>query len=63
MDSVNSLGLHNSSYNVWLAVLVNYNLPPHMEIKKGNIMLTLLIPNKYKVANIDLYLGPLLEEL
>jgi hypothetical protein len=34
-----------------------------MAIKKGHIMLTLIIPGKYKVANMDVYLAPLVEEL
>jgi hypothetical protein len=34
-----------------------------MAIKKGHIMLSLLIPGKYKVANMDVYLAPLVEEL
>jgi hypothetical protein len=34
-----------------------------MAIKKGHIMLTLLMPGKYKVANMDVYLAPLVEEL
>jgi hypothetical protein len=42
---------------------VNYNLPTQMAIKKGHIMLTLLIPGKYNVANVDVYLAPLVEEL
>jgi hypothetical protein len=34
-----------------------------MVIKKGPIMLALLIPCKYKVCNMDVYLAPLVEEL
>jgi hypothetical protein len=34
-----------------------------MVIKKGHIMLSLLIFGKYKVANMDVYLAPLVEEL
>jgi hypothetical protein len=46
-DSMNSFGLWNGSYSVWLVVLMYYNLPPHMATKKGYIMLMLLIPVKY----------------
>jgi hypothetical protein len=60
---VNPFGLQSSSYSIWLVVVVNYNLPPHMAITKGHIMLLLLITGKYKVANIDVYLAPLVEEL
>jgi hypothetical protein len=38
-DGVNPFGLRNHS---WLVVLVNYNLPPHMAIKKSHIMLSRL---------------------
>jgi hypothetical protein len=34
-----------------------------MAIKKGHVMLTLLILGKYKVANMDVYLTPHVEEL
>jgi hypothetical protein len=34
-----------------------------MAIKKGHIMLTLLILGKYKVMNMHVYLAPLVEEL
>jgi hypothetical protein len=43
---VNPFGLRSSSYSIWPVMLVNYNLPPHMAIKKGHIMLSLLIPGK-----------------
>jgi hypothetical protein len=62
IDGVNPFGFRSSSYSGWPVVLVNYNLPPHMAIKMGHIMLT-LIPGKYKVANMDVYLAPLVEEL
>jgi hypothetical protein len=63
MDGVNPFGLRSSSYSVWRVALVNYNLPPHMGIKKGHIMLAVLIPGKYKVTNMDVYLALLVEEL
>ena len=44
-------------------VLINYNIPPWEATKKGNILLSLLIPGKYKVKNMDVYLEPLIEEL
>jgi hypothetical protein len=52
MDGVNPFGARSSSYSVWPVVLVNYNLPLHMAIKKGHVMLGLLILRKYKVKNI-----------
>ena len=34
-----------------------------MAIKKGFVMLSLLIPGPHKVKNMDVYLEPLIEEL
>ena len=44
-------------------MLVSYNLTPHMAIKKGHVMLSLLILGKYKVKNMDVCLQPLIDEL
>ena len=44
-------------------VVVSYNIPPWESIKKGNILLSLLVPRKHKVKNMDVYLTPLIEEL
>ena len=44
-------------------MLVNYNIPPWLSIKKGHLLLALLIPGKYKVKNMDVYLAPLVDEL
>ena len=63
MDSVNLFGFKSTSYSVWPVVVVNYNLPPSMEIKKGYVMLSLLIPGRHKVNNVDVYLEPLIDEL
>jgi hypothetical protein len=43
--------------------LVNYNIPPWLATKKGHIILSLLIPGKHKVNNMNVYLQPLLDEL
>ena len=37
--------------------------PPWKTTKKGNILLSLLVPGKHKVKNMDVYLAPLIEEL
>ena len=62
-DGVNPFGLHSTSWSTWPAVLINYNLPPWMAIKKGFVMLALLIPGPHKVKNMDVYLKPLIDEL
>ena len=60
---MNPFGSRSLCYSIWPIVLVNYNLPPHLAMKKGHVMLSLLVPGKYKVKNMDVYLEPLIEEL
>ena len=62
-DGVNPFGVHSTTWSTWPVVLINYNIPPWEATKKGNILLSLLIPGKYKVKNMDVYLEPLIEEL
>ena len=62
-DGVNPLGVHSTTWSTWPVVLINYNIPPWEATKKGNILLSLLIPDKHKVKNMDIYLEPLIEEL
>lgn len=63
MDGVNPYGLRSTTWSTWPVVLVNYNIPPWLSIKKGFLILALLIPGKYKVKNMDVYMEPLIEEL
>ena len=63
MDGVNPFGLRSSSWSTWPVCLVNYNLPPWLAIKKGHLLLSLIVPGKYKVKNMDVYLAPLIDEL
>ena len=62
-DGVNLFGVCSTTWSTWPVVLINYNIPPWEATKKGNILLSLLIPGKYKVKNMDVYLEPLIEEL
>lgn len=62
-DGVNPFGQRSSAWSTWPVVVVNYNIPPWETTKKGNILLSLLVPGKYKVKNMDVYLEPLIEEL
>ena len=63
MDGINPFGVQSSSWSTWPVCLVNYNLPPWLAIKKGHLLLSLIVPGKYKVKNMDVYLAPLIEEL
>jgi Transposase family tnp2 len=50
-------------YSVWPVVLTNYNIPPWMAMKKGHLLLSMIIPGPKQVKKIDVYLQPLLDEL
>ncbi|KAG7533063.1 Transposon En/Spm-like [Arabidopsis thaliana x Arabidopsis arenosa] len=63
-DGFNPFIMKNTRYSCWPVLLVNYNLPPDLCMKKENIMLTLLIPGPQQPGNnIDVYLEPLIEDL
>ncbi|XP_020888558.1 uncharacterized protein LOC110230330 [Arabidopsis lyrata subsp. lyrata] len=63
-DGFNPFNMKNTRYSCWPVLLVNYNLPPHLCMKKENIMLTLLIPGPQQPGNsIDVYLEPLIDDL
>ncbi|XP_010474311.1 PREDICTED: uncharacterized protein LOC104753810 [Camelina sativa] len=63
-DGFNPFNMKNNNYSCWPVLLVNYNLPPDLCMKKENIMLTLLVPGPQQPSNsIDVYLEPLIEDL
>ncbi|KAL6584497.1 hypothetical protein OROMI_003786 [Orobanche minor] len=63
-DGFNPFGNMSLSYSIWPVVIVPYNLPPWMCMKKEYNMLTLLVPGPgYPGKCIDVYLRPLIEEL
>ncbi|KAK9936382.1 hypothetical protein M0R45_013227 [Rubus argutus] len=63
-DGFNPFSMLSSKYSCWPVMLVTYNLPPMLCMKKENIMLTLLIPGPKQPGNdIDVYLQPLIEDL
>nr|AAC97237.1 putative TNP2-like transposon protein [Arabidopsis thaliana] len=63
-DGFNPFNMKNTRYSCWPVLLVNYNLPPDLCMKKENIMLSLLIPGPQQPGNsIDVYLEPLIEDL
>ncbi|XP_020266364.1 uncharacterized protein LOC109841838 [Asparagus officinalis] len=63
-DGFNPFSILSSKYSCWPVMLVNYNLPPMLCLKKENIMLTLLIPGPKQLGNdIDIYLQPLVDDL
>ncbi|XP_040361753.1 uncharacterized protein LOC121049185 [Rosa chinensis] len=63
-DGFNPFGNMSLSYSMWPVVVVPYNLPPWMCMKKAFSMLTLLIPGPISPGrDIDVYLRPLIDEL
>ena len=47
-NGVNPFGLRSIKWSMWPVVLVNYNIPPWLSIKKGHLIWSLLIPGKEK---------------
>lgn len=63
-DGFNPFNMKNTNYSCWPVLLVNYNLPPHLCMRKDNIMLSLLIPGPQQPGNsLDIYLEPLIDDL
>ena len=63
-DGFNPYGIMSSTYSTWPVILIPYNLPPWMCMKRSSFMLSLLISSPTSPRNdIDVYLQPLVEEL
>ena len=63
-DGFNPFGNMSTSHSTWPVVLIPYNLPPWMCMKRFSFMLSLLIPGPSSPLNdIVVYLQPLIEEL
>ena len=53
----------NSNYSVWPVGLIVYNIPPWMSVRKENLMLTLIVPRKHQVKNMDVYIARFIDEM
>ena len=63
-DGFNLYGNMSSAHSTWPVILIPYNLPPWMCMKRSSFMLSLLIPGPTSPGNdIDVYLQPTVEEL
>ena len=63
-DGFNPHSMQNSLYSCWPVILVTYNLPPWLCMKRKFMMLTLLISGPKQPGNdIDVYLQPLIDDL
>ena len=63
MDGINPFGHQSTSWLMWLVVVTIYNILAWLTIKKGHLMLALIVPEKHKVKNVNMYLAPLIDEL
>ena len=53
MDDVNPFGLRSTKWSTWPAVLVNYNIPPWLCIRKGHLLLSLIVLGKRKPTSLS----------
>nr|XP_009786859.1 PREDICTED: uncharacterized protein LOC104234908 [Nicotiana sylvestris] len=63
-DGFQPFGNSKTPCSIWLVVLIPYNLPPWLCMKKENFILSMIIPGPESPGDaIDVYLQPLIEEL
>ena len=63
-DGFNPYGTLSNTHNAWPVLLVIYNLPPWLCMKRKYVMLSMVISGpKQPRNNIDVYLAPLVEDL
>jgi hypothetical protein len=65
LDEVNPFRHNNTQHSTWPILMVIYNLPPYLVMKKFFIQLCILISGKQSptTENIDVFLHPLVDEL
>ncbi|XP_056697557.1 uncharacterized protein [Spinacia oleracea] len=63
-DGMNPYSSLSSTYSTWPVMLVTYNLPPSLCMKRKYIILSMLISGPKQPGNdIDVYLEPLIDDL
>ncbi|XP_073153400.1 uncharacterized protein [Henckelia pumila] len=63
-DGINPHGMMSSTYSCWPVLMITYNLPPWLCMKRKFMMLTMLISGPKQPGNdIDVYLAPLIDDL
>jgi hypothetical protein len=63
-DGINPHGNLSSKHSSWPVLLVIYNLPPWLSMKRKYIMLSLMISGPKQPGNdIDVFLAPLIDDL
>jgi hypothetical protein len=63
IDLVCPFSFLSSNYSVWPIRLIVYNIPPWMSVRKDHFMLTLIVPGKHQVKNMDVYIVPCIDEM
>ena len=63
LDGVNPFSMQLSRWSTWPVVLINYNLPPFLSLKKEHLVLSLIIPRKRQVKDLNDYLAPVIDDL
>ena len=63
MDGDNPYSLQNTNYYVWPIVVINNNIPSWLSVKNEHLMLSLIVPGRRQVKNMDAYLQSLVDEL
>jgi hypothetical protein len=63
MDGVNPHKLMRKPNSIWPVLLINYNIPPWLAMKKNYVMLALIMPGPKAPKNPDVCLQPLIDEL
>jgi hypothetical protein len=56
IDGVCSFSFLSSNYSVWPIGLIGYNISPLMSVRKEHLMMTLIVPGKHQVKNMDVYI-------
>src|SRR3954469_3833529 len=63
-DGMNPHDIQSIVYSTWPVILMIYNLPPWLCMKRKYIMLSMMISGPKQPGNdIDVYLSPLIEDL
>ena len=52
-----------SNNTIWIVGLRVYNIPPWMRVRIENLTLSLIVPEKNQVKNMDVYLAPFIDEM
>ncbi len=63
MDGVNPHKLMRKPNSIWPVLLINYNIPPWLAMKKNYVILALIMPGPKAPKNPDVYMQPLIDEL